>query len=116
MRIEPDSNLHNNINKSKTTFDLLRGISKANNGSEPSKYTWTSVPLTHIGTSYLREAATLLYDIPDLIPTTANKVLLYVAIFCGKSTRGTTTQLTIYTQIKDKVYGYCYLGSARGQL
>ena len=55
--------------------------------------TWTSVPLTTIGTSNLQHAGTLAYTIPRVIPSTAREVLVLASIYCGYTP-------TIYQHIK----------------
>lgn len=44
---------------------------------------WTSVPMTQIGRSNLQHTGTLAYDIPNLIPNSANEVLILVCARVG---------------------------------
>ena len=96
--------MHNKV----TTSEPLRGISQTINSTATppswhSPYNWTSVPLTKIGHSDLKDAATFSYPIPDSIPSSALEVLVYVAIDSGPSNRA-TNHLKFYTQIGDKRY------------
>ena len=104
------SNLLSKVNKSRTTFDLLRGITNSHKASaQPppswhSPYNWTSVPPATIGSSNLQVAATFSYAIPKTIPSTATEVLVYVKMYSGTSSRGTSNDVKIYTQIGKHQY------------
>ena len=60
--------------------------------------TWTSVPMTSIGSTNLRHPSTLSFVIPNVIPSTAKNVLINVAIQCGTANKGTTSNLKLFTQ------------------
>ena len=59
---------------------------------------WTSVPLTQIGSTDLRQPNTFTFDIPSVIPSTANNVLVYAAFSCGYANRGVSQHIKIYTK------------------
>ena len=44
---------------------------------------WTSVSMTQIGSSQLRQTGTLAYDIPSVIPSSAKEVLMLASVFVG---------------------------------
>lgn len=58
---------------------------------------WTSVPLTAIGSTNLQHAGTLAYTIPSVIPSNAVEVLVYASVRCGYSAH-ITQDIKIYTQ------------------
>jgi len=62
-------------------------------------FTWTSVPLTKIGTSDLQSGGTIHYQIPDVIPDAAKEVFIHVAAFQGNTylDRELNDFLKIYT-------------------
>ncbi len=49
------------------------------------QFTWTSVPLTQIGSSTFRHSGTLSYEIPAVIPSDAKEVLVYANFQHGTS-------------------------------
>ena len=59
--------------------------------------TWTSVPLTRIGSNNLQHAGTLAYTIPSVIPSTAREVLVLAGIHCGHTPQ-LHQHIKIYTQ------------------
>ena len=66
---------------------------------------WTSVPRTTIGTSNLRQAGTLAYDIPSVIPSSAKEVLVLTVVFVSSSgPSGHTHYVKIYTEQNQKQY------------
>ena len=78
-----------------------------------SPYNWISVQITSIGSSNLEGADTFSYPIPDLIPSTATEVLVYVAVYSGSSATGPYHSLKLYTQIRTNRYEkYLYVMSA----
>ena len=60
--------------------------------------TWTSVTRTRIGSTNLRHPSTLSYSIPNVIPSTAKEVRIYISAQTGGSDRGAYQQLKIFTQ------------------
>ena len=62
---------------------------------------WISVNKTTIGSSTLRQAATITFIIPTIIPSNASEVLIHVA-FQGSNTP--TQDLKIFTQIGSTRY------------
>ncbi len=68
------------------------------------RFNWTSVPLTSIGTSNLRHASTMSFTIPNVIPSSANEVLIHAGVFSGGSNRGPYHDLKIFTQIGTNRY------------
>ena len=69
-----------------------------------NQVTWTSVSMTTIGGSDLTEAGTENYTIPDVIPSNAREVLIYVVVNSGYSSRGTYNNIKISTQIESNSY------------
>ena len=65
--------------------------------------TWTSVPLTAIGSNNLRRAGTLSYTIPSVIPSSASEVLVLAGIYCGSSST-LHQHIKIYTKEGTKRY------------
>ena len=66
---------------------------------------WTSVSLTQIGTSPLRQAGTLAYDIPSVIPNSAKEVLVLASIRMGYTPpSGLLYYIKIYTQQNSQQY------------
>ena len=65
---------------------------------------WTSVPMTSIGSSNLREPGTLVYNIPSVIPSNAKEVLVLVSIDVGTSGPNLLHYVKIYTQQKQRQY------------
>ncbi len=60
--------------------------------------TWTSVPITSIGSTNLRHPNTFSFVIPNVIPSTAKNVLIYTAMQCGNANVGTWVYLKVFTQ------------------
>ena len=56
----------------------------------PSLVPWIPVNKTHVGSDNLNTATTLSYDIPSIIPNTAQGVLLYSDARCGFSAGSNT--------------------------
>ena len=80
--------------------------------SHYSTYNWTSVPKTSIGTSNLQHAATFSYTIPNLIPSAAKEVLVYVRVSSSYSNQGPYHDIKIFTQIGTNMYEkYIFLSS-----
>ncbi len=46
-------------------------------------FNWTLVSSTSIGTSNLRHASTMSFTIPNVIPSSANEVLIHAGVFSG---------------------------------
>ena len=65
---------------------------------------WISVQRTVIGSSTLREATTNAYVIPDIIPSSAREVLVFVGANIGYSNIGPYSDLKIFTQIGTTQY------------
>lgn len=64
-----------------------------------NKVTWTSVPMTQIGTINFGQIATQSFVIPSVIPSSAKEVLVYVYVHEGWShPRDQITHLKIYTE------------------
>ena len=63
-----------------------------------STVTWTSVPQTEIGSSDLLNAATTSYKIPNVIPSTAREVFIFIGAFQGQANKvGHADSLKIFT-------------------
>ncbi len=60
--------------------------------------TWTSVPITSIGSTNLRHPNTLSFVIPNVIPSTAKNVLIYTVMHCGHANVANTLHLKVFTQ------------------
>ncbi len=75
--------------------------------------TWTSVPLTEIGSTDLRHPNTFSFVVPEVIPSTAKNVLIYAAAHCGSAIKGSKTHLKIFTdEGRDQRYEkYLYMHS-----
>ena len=76
--------------------------------------TWTSLPMTDVGSSNLRSPSTMSYVIPNVIPTTAKNVLIYVTAHTGYANNGPLQHIKISTDRNgsDKHYEkYLYLHS-----
>ena len=65
---------------------------------------WTSVTKTSIGSSDLRHASTMTFTIPNIIPSSAREVLIFVGIHSGTSDRGPNHDLKVFTQIGTNRY------------
>ena len=74
---------------------------------------WTSVPMTSIGSTNLRQTGTLAYDIPSVIPSRAKEVLVLASIYVGNSGPSSRAHyVKIYTEQDQKQYEkYIYLVS-----
>ena len=60
---------------------------------------WTSVPITKIGSSQLRQTGTQSFDIPSVIPSSATEVLILADVEIGYSGPQTTAHyVKIYTE------------------
>ena len=74
--------------------DAIEELCGGSSGTIPTvRNTWKSVPMTTIGSTNLRHPSTLSFDFPNVIPSTAKNVLIYVAIQCGKANQDTTSNL-----------------------
>ena len=61
--------------------------------------TWTSVPMTSIGSSELHHTGTLAYDIPAVIPSSAKEVLVLATVHAGNAGPNDCIHyIKIYTQ------------------
>ena len=60
---------------------------------------WTSVTKTSIGSSNLQHASTMTFTIPNIIPSSASEVLIFVGAHSGYSGRGPYHDLKVFTQI-----------------
>ena len=61
--------------------------------------TWTSVPMTSIGTSNMQHTGTVAYDIPSVIPNSAKEVLVLASASAGISGPNYRTHyVKIYTE------------------
>ena len=65
---------------------------------------WTPVNKTEIGRHNLETATTLSFTIPNLIPDTAQAVLLYATVFCGYSSNRGPTDLSYYVVVNGTRY------------
>ena len=74
---------------------------------------WTSVPMTGIGSTSMRQTGTLAYDIPSVIPSSAKEVLVLASVTVGNSgPNGRTHYVKIYTEENQRQYEkYIYLAS-----
>ena len=59
--------------------------------------TWTSVPITSIGSTNMRHPNTFSYVIPSVIPSTAKNVLVYATMYTGYAI-SVPQSIKIYTQ------------------
>jgi hypothetical protein len=62
------------------------------------------VTKTRIGTSDLRHAGTLTFIIPNVIPSTANELFVYVWVKSGSSSNGPYQDIKVFTQIATTRY------------
>ena len=70
--------------------------------------TWTSVPMTSIGTSTLQHTGTVAYDIPSVIPDSAKEVLVLASALAGISGPNERTHyVRIYTEQDQAQYEKC---------
>ena len=61
--------------------------------------TWTSIPITSIGTSNMQHTGTVAYDIPSVIPNNAKEVLVLASASAGVSGPNHRTHyVKIYTE------------------
>ena len=60
---------------------------------------WTSVTKKYIGSSNLQHASTMTFTIPNIIPSSAREVLIFVGANIGGSNRGPYQDVIIFTQI-----------------
>ena len=60
--------------------------------------TWTSVPITSIGSTNLRHPNTFSFVIPSVIPSAAKNVLIYAILSSGGANIGITLHLKVFTQ------------------
>ena len=65
---------------------------------------WTPVNKTEIGRDNLNNATTLSYTIPDIIPTTAQAVLVYVTARCGHSSVNKDEDIIYYVVVNGVRY------------
>ena len=65
---------------------------------------WTSVTKTHIGSSNLRHVSTITFTIPNIIPSDAKEVLIFVSVESGRARNGHAQDLKIFTQIGSTRY------------
>ena len=65
---------------------------------------WTSVPFVHIGTTNLRHAATLSFNIPSIVPSSAREVLIHAGFRSGHNNYGPQQYIKIFTQIGTAKY------------
>ena len=65
---------------------------------------WTSVPFTEIGTTNLKHAATLSFNIPSVVPSSATEVLIHAGFYTGSSNNGPLQYIKIFTQIGTAKY------------
>ena len=67
--------------------------------AQPSpSVTWTSVPITSIGSTNLRTPSTFAYTIPNVIPSTAEEVLIYAFLQSGNANPNIAQHVKIFTQ------------------
>ena len=73
--------------------------------------TWTSVPITSIGSNFLRHVNTFSFALPSgaTIPSDAKNVLIYAVMRSGYSNRGITYHLKIFTKDSNHKYFEQYL-------
>ena len=66
---------------------------------------WTSMPMTQIGTSQLNQTGTLAYDIPSVIPNSAQELLMLASIQLGNTGPPNDLEyIKIYTQQNSQQY------------
>lgn len=66
---------------------------------------WTSVSMTQIAYSQLRQTGTLVYDIPSVIPSSAEEVLLLASVAVGRTGPSNSWHhIKIYTQQDSQQY------------
>ena len=65
---------------------------------------WTPVNRTEIGRDNLNTATTLNFTIPNLIPNTAQAVLLYATAHCGNSALDMGADLSYYVVVNGTRY------------
>ena len=72
---------------------------------------WTSVSMTEIGRSNLQHTGTLAYDIPSIIPSSANEVLIFVCAHVGYTGPSNLAHyIKIYTEENNQQYEqYIYI-------
>ena len=75
--------------------------------------TWTSVPITSIGSTNLRTPSTFSYTIPNVIPSTAKEVLIYAILASGSANSNIAQHVKIFTQegsnrYEQYLYNYGY--------
>ena len=70
--------------------EAVDSLGREINSTPPHRpHTWTSVPITEVGTSTLLSTGNSAFDIPSVIPSTAKNVLVYAAFYTGNvSTSG----------------------------
>ena len=77
---------------------------------------WTSVTRTLIGYSQLQQIGTLAYDIPSVIPSSAEEVLVVIFVYVGSSgPPGHAHYVKIYTEQDQKQYEKYFLVIAHSQ-
>ena len=65
---------------------------------------WTSVPFTEIGTTNLKQASTLSFTIPSVVPSSAKEILIHAGFSTGTSNNGPLQYIKIFTQIGTTKY------------
>ena len=65
---------------------------------------WTSVTKTSIGSSNLQHASTMTFTIPNIIPSNASEVLIFMGVYSGRNINGPYNDLKIFTQIGTTKY------------
>ena len=89
---------------------ILLCMSKCSSTTPPTTWShyhpvnWTSVTKTSIGSSNLQHASTMTFTIPNIIPSSAREVLIFVGASSGYSNRGPYHDLKVFTQIGTNRY------------
>jgi hypothetical protein len=65
---------------------------------------WTSVTITSIGSSNVRQTGTLAYDIPSVIPNSAKEILVFASVNVGNSGPDQLHFVKIYTRQAQQQY------------
>ena len=77
------------------------------------RHTWTSVPITSVGSTDLRHPNTFSYVIPSVIPSTAKNVLVYATLHSGGASSA-KQHIKVFTQdgsgmhYEKYLYSYSY--------
>jgi hypothetical protein len=96
------SDLLTKVDEMKIAIEAMCNQTTSTESYSPTK--WISVTKTQFGHSTLQEAGTFSFTIPDVIPSTAREVLIYVAVNDGSESIRPNDDIKIFTQIKTTKY------------